>query len=81
MHVTRVAPPGAETLMQQSSVPTGVPRGGRGEAGLWPLWLRGVLARLAERAQLRALDERELRDIGLTPAEAAWLARKPVWRP
>jgi uncharacterized protein YjiS (DUF1127 family) len=39
-----------------------------------------VLTRRAERQQLLALEERELRDIGLTRAEAWALAQKPLWR-
>lgn len=40
------------------------------------LWRR----RARERAQLLRLGDRELRDIGLTPADAAFLASKPFWR-
>jgi uncharacterized protein YjiS (DUF1127 family) len=48
--------------------------------GFWQGWLGTLMARLAENAELRALGDRELRDIGLTPGEAAGLAAKPVWR-
>ena len=41
------------------------------------LWWRGR----AERLELLAMDERELRDIGLTRADARSLANKPIrWR-
>ncbi|MDO9710901.1 DUF1127 domain-containing protein [Paracraurococcus lichenis] len=53
----------------------------RAAHGLWPAWLGLVLARLAERRELLALGERDLRDIGLTEAEALALARRPLWRP
>jgi len=33
-----------------------------------------------ERAQLAALDDRMLRDIGLTHADREFLANKPFWR-
>ncbi len=33
-----------------------------------------------ERGQLAALDDRMLRDIGLTRADAEFLANKPFWR-
>ena len=36
--------------------------------------------RLRERDELVHLDARELKDIGLTPSEAQWLADKPFWR-
>ena len=35
--------------------------------------------RACSRTQLARLSERELRDIGLTPAEAAWEYAKPFW--
>jgi uncharacterized protein YjiS (DUF1127 family) len=48
---------------------------------------RRVLARLREwrrracdRAQLARLDDRMLRDIGLTRADAEFLSNKPFWR-
>ena len=53
-----------------------------------PSGLRQPLVRLAtwrrrarERAQLREMDERLLRDIGLTRAQVLEEARKPFWRP
>jgi uncharacterized protein YjiS (DUF1127 family) len=46
--------------------------------------LRGTLRewrrRSRERGQLAALDDRMLQDIGISRAEARFLARKPFWR-
>jgi uncharacterized protein YjiS (DUF1127 family) len=46
--------------------------------------IHGVLAawrrRAQGRAQLAQFGERELRDIGLTPADAARECAKPFWR-
>ncbi len=36
--------------------------------------------RIRERDQLTALDDRMLRDIGLTRGDAEFLANKPFWR-
>lgn len=36
--------------------------------------------RVREREELARLDWRELKDIGLTEAEARWLIEKPIWR-
>jgi uncharacterized protein YjiS (DUF1127 family) len=36
--------------------------------------------RARERAELAALDERTLADIGLTRADAEFLSNKPFWR-
>jgi uncharacterized protein YjiS (DUF1127 family) len=36
--------------------------------------------RWAEREELARLDERSLRDIGVTPAQARLEANKPFWR-
>ena len=36
--------------------------------------------RAHDRAELAALDERTLNDIGLTRADAEFLANKPFWR-
>jgi uncharacterized protein YjiS (DUF1127 family) len=36
--------------------------------------------RSRERAELAALDERMLKDIGLTRADAEFLSNKPFWR-
>ncbi|HEX7969332.1 MAG TPA: DUF1127 domain-containing protein, partial [Stellaceae bacterium] len=51
----------------------------------------GLIARIArivaawhrrarDREQLARLSERELRDIGMTPGDAAWECAKPFWR-
>jgi uncharacterized protein YjiS (DUF1127 family) len=47
----------------------------------------GVLATVREwrrrahdRAELAKLDDRMLRDIGLTPTDAEFLSSKPFWR-
>lgn len=36
--------------------------------------------RVRERGELAALDERMLKDIGLTRADAEYLSNKPFWR-
>ncbi len=41
---------------------------------------RLILARSRERQFLASMDARMLRDIGVTPYEAAEEARKPFWR-
>ena len=41
---------------------------------------RLMLARSRERQFLAGMDARALRDIGVTPYEAAEEARKPFWR-
>jgi uncharacterized protein YjiS (DUF1127 family) len=38
------------------------------------------LGRLQERAELARFEERDLRDIGLTPADADYELAKPFWR-
>ncbi len=47
-------------------------------------WVRATLGewrwRSRERGQLAALDDRMLRDIGLTRADAIRLSRKPFWQ-
>lgn len=51
------------------------------DAAHWVLaTLRDWRRRSRERAQLTALDERTLADIGLTRAHAEFLANKPFWR-
>lgn len=79
MHVTRVptAAPPAWTPVAPTRAPA---RTSTRPPTLWPAWLNGILARAAERRQLLALEPRELRDIGLTPAEAWALARQPLRR-
>jgi uncharacterized protein YjiS (DUF1127 family) len=42
--------------------------------------LREWSRRSRERAQLAALDDRMLNDIGLTRADAEFLSNKPFWR-
>jgi len=42
--------------------------------------LRGWRRRAKDRAQLAALDERTLADIGISRAEAEFLANKPFWK-
>jgi uncharacterized protein YjiS (DUF1127 family) len=77
MHITRVAVPVATSLTSPGAIPPAPPSAAR---SIWPAWLTAVLARSAERRQLLALEERDLRDIGLTPSEARVLAQKPLWR-
>jgi uncharacterized protein YjiS (DUF1127 family) len=42
--------------------------------------LREWRRRSRERAELAGLDERTLKDIGLTRADAEFLSNKPFWR-
>jgi uncharacterized protein YjiS (DUF1127 family) len=42
--------------------------------------LREWRRRSRERAELAALDDRTLKDIGLTRADAEFLSNKPFWR-
>lgn len=73
MHVSRIPMPVAASLASTGPTP---PAAGRP----WPAWLSRALARAAERRQLLLMEERDLRDIGLTPSEARILAQKPLWR-
>ncbi len=73
MHVSRVALPIATSLASPGAPPPAA-------RSPWPAWLSRVLAQASERRQLLAMEERDLRDVGLTPAEARILARKPLWR-
>lgn len=73
MHVSRIAVPVTASLAS-----TGVKRAAA--RTVWPAWLSRMLAHAAERRQLLAMEERDLRDIGLTPSEARILAQKPLWR-
>ena len=72
MHIARVTPPALPDLTPARAAPPAA-------RGLWPAWLETVLARRAERRQLLAMEERDLRDIGLTPSEALALAQQPLW--
>jgi uncharacterized protein YjiS (DUF1127 family) len=76
MHIARVTPPALPSL---ASVPPARPAPPKAARGVWPAWLETVLARRTERRQLLALEERDLRDIGLTPSEALALAQQPLW--
>ena len=76
MHITRVTPPALPSLASATLARSAPPRAAR---GVWPAWLETVLAHRAERRQLLALEERDLRDIGLTPSEALALAQQPLW--
>jgi len=55
-------------------------RAGRNAArrvlGTWREWRR----RAHERAELAGLDDRMLKDIGLTRCDAEFLSNKPFWR-
>jgi uncharacterized protein YjiS (DUF1127 family) len=42
--------------------------------------LREWRRRSRERAELAALDDRTLKDIGLTRSDAEFLSNKPFWR-
>lgn len=42
--------------------------------------VRGWRRRTRERGELAALDDRMLKDIGLTRADAEFLSNKPFWR-
>ena len=79
MYVTRMPTPAADSLTPTGALPPTL-RPAVASGGFWLVWLQMVLARWAERQQLLALEERELRDIGLTQAEAWALAQKPLWR-
>ena len=73
MHVSRVPMPVAASLASTGPTPPAA-------RSIWPAWLLRVLAQVAERRQLLMMEERDLRDIGLTPSEARTLAQKPLWR-
>jgi uncharacterized protein YjiS (DUF1127 family) len=61
-----------------------VPHGTRGAvnalAGRVLATFREWRRRAHDRAELAKLDNRMLRDIGLTPADAEFLSSKPFWR-
>ncbi len=44
-------------------------------------WCVRCHARAAQRRHLAELDERMLRDVGITPSQAAEECAKPWWRP
>ena len=73
MHVSRVTVPVTVSLASTGATPPAA-------RSIWPAWLSGVLAYAAERRQLLAMEQREPRDIGLTPSEARLLAQKPLRR-
>lgn len=59
------------------------PRGRRAKSGVagrmltrWREWRR----RARDRAELAGLDDRMLKDIGLTRGDAEFLSNKPFWR-
>ncbi|MBL6459446.1 DUF1127 domain-containing protein [Belnapia sp. T6] len=74
MHVSRIPMPVAASLALTGTTPPAA-------RSIWPAWLSKVLTQAAERRQLLMMEERDLRDIGLTPSEARILAQKPLWRP
>jgi uncharacterized protein YjiS (DUF1127 family) len=76
MHIARVTPPAIPGLASSVAARPAPPAAAR---SVWPAWLEMILARQAERRQLLALEERDLRDIGLTPSEALALAQQPLW--
>ena len=43
-------------------------------------WIRSTVTRWRERRMLEMLDERTLRDIGISRSQALAEARKPCWR-
>jgi uncharacterized protein YjiS (DUF1127 family) len=47
-------------------------------------WCRAAyrlgVGRYRQRRQLMEMDDRQLKDIGITPAEAEQEARKPIWK-
>jgi uncharacterized protein YjiS (DUF1127 family) len=57
------------------------------ECGRLISYARGALAllnvwrqRMRDRSELARLDQRSLRDLGLTPHDALYEVRKPFWR-
>jgi uncharacterized protein YjiS (DUF1127 family) len=78
----------ADTIGQIPHLPVEPPALGR----LWLAWLTGLLRRLADqplvwlersgqRRQLGAMDERMLRDIGISRSAAFVETRKWFWQP
>ena len=63
-----------------SPVPHRERRAGTGIAGRVLARVREWRRRAHDRAELAKLDNRMLRDIGLTQADAEFLSSKPFWR-
>jgi uncharacterized protein YjiS (DUF1127 family) len=53
---------------------------GSGQLGRLRATLRRWWRRMRERAELARFDERSLRDIGISPAQARYETSKPFWR-
>ena len=66
-----------EYFVISSHVFHGPSRLGRGG---WRRWLRAAATRWRERGLLEQLDDRMLRDIGISRSQALAEARKPFWR-
>lgn len=60
--------------------PRGAQHAGRSINGRIVATLREWRRRARDRGQLARLDDRLLRDIGLTRADAEFLSNKPFWR-
>ena len=56
-------------------------RSSRRPAGLWADMLATWLERGRQRRALRRLDDRMLKDVGLSRADVEYEAGKPFWRP
>jgi uncharacterized protein YjiS (DUF1127 family) len=63
-----------------SPVPHGTRGAMSGIAGRVLATVREWRRRAHDRAELAKLDDRMLRDIGLTPTDAEFLSSKPFWR-
>ena len=68
------------TRRRFSPVPHRQRRAGNGIAGRVLATVREWRRRAHNRAELARLDDRMLRDIGLTHADAEFLSSKPFWR-
>ena len=60
-------------------LPTALPRSTQGRLHVWGSVIRAWLERSRQRRELAALDDRLLRDIGVTRAQAGHEAAKPIW--
>ena len=60
--------------------PTGLARSTRGKLRVWCSVVRMWFERSRQRRALADLDDRLLRDIGVTSAQASREAAKPFWR-